>query len=147
MRKVIIILLCMASLLSCKTLYGQTKPVATDTVRLYKNIETYSGRNQFTRFMYRLIFKPVSDNVKKSDSRKKKYKRSVQKPYSNFEGKIIRNISIVTLDPFGYTVGDTLKYNLNFLTAAGNGLHVKSNILLSGIYCSSIKIRCLTHCL
>ncbi len=116
----------MASLLSCKTLYGQTKPVATDTVRLYKNIETYSGRNQFTRFMYRLIFKPVSDNVKKSDSRKKKYKRSVQKPYSNFEGKIIRNISIVTLDPFGYTVGDTLKYNLNFLTAAGNGLHVKS---------------------
>ena len=32
----------------------------TDSTQLYKNIETYSRKSKFTRFMYRLIFKPVA---------------------------------------------------------------------------------------
>ena len=74
--------------------------------RLYKNIETYSKRNKFNTFMYRLIFKPIAI-ISKKEIKKKTYKKLIQKPYSTFQGKIIRNINIVTLDPFGYSVTDT----------------------------------------
>ncbi|MBK5284851.1 MAG: hypothetical protein JJE25_05580, partial [Bacteroidia bacterium] len=47
-------------------------------------------------------------------------------PYSEFEGKIIREIHITTLDPFGYSVTDTATQTQNILSNAGNGTHVKS---------------------
>ncbi|MCX6234085.1 MAG: hypothetical protein NT175_05070 [Bacteroidetes bacterium] len=72
--------------------------------------------------MYRLIFKPVATTSPK----KKVYKKLIQKPYSAFEGKIIRHINIVTLDPFGYSIADTIAVSQNFLIKAGNKLHVKS---------------------
>ncbi|WP_291860125.1 hypothetical protein [Marinilabilia sp.] len=53
-------------------------------------------------------------------------KRLKQKPYSSFEGKIIRQINIVTLDPFGNSIGDTISGSLNFLSKAGNKFHLKT---------------------
>jgi len=50
----------------------------------------------------------------------------LQQPYRNFEGKIIRNIDIVTLDPFGYSVNDTAALPQNIVTKSGNTLHVKT---------------------
>ncbi|MCK9399736.1 MAG: hypothetical protein M0Q51_07030 [Bacteroidales bacterium] len=72
--------------------------------------------------MYRLVFKPVAPSSKK----KKVYKKLIQKPYSTFEGKIIRHINIVTLDPFGYSIADTIVTSQNFILKAGNKLHIKS---------------------
>ncbi len=101
---------------------------------IYQNIETYSKRSKFTRFMIRLFFKPVVPDL---PPREKKTRR-IQKPYSSFEGKIIRNINIVTLDPFGNSIGDTITTSLNFFSRAGNKLHVKTrnstirNLLLFG---------------
>lgn len=76
--------------------------------------------------MYRLFFKPVADTPLKKGAKKKKIKRPAQKPYSTFEGKIIRHIQIVTLDPFGNSIGDTIKTSPNFLSGAGNRVHIKS---------------------
>jgi hypothetical protein len=76
--------------------------------------------------MYKLFFKPVSIPAKK-EAKKKTYKKLIQKPYSSFEGKTIRNINIVTLDPFGFSIGDSIKSQPNFLTKAGNKIHVQSN--------------------
>lgn len=105
--------------------FAQQAPAKTDSTKLYKDIQSYSRRSGFTKFIYRLIFKPVStDTPKKAE--KKKYKKLIEKPYSRFQGKIIRNINIETLDPFGYTIGDTIVVSQNFLSRTGNKLHVKS---------------------
>ena len=83
--------------------FAQQPPAKADSTRLYENIETYSKRSKFATFMYRLIFKPVAPISKKKEVKRKVYPKLIQKPYSAFEGKIIRNIDIVTLDPFGYS--------------------------------------------
>jgi hypothetical protein len=107
---------------------AQETPVKKDTTQLYKDIETYSKRNKFNTFMYRLIFKPITVITKK-EVKKKTYKKLIQKPYSTFQGKIIRNINIVTLDPFGYSITDTTTTSKNWLTRTGNNLHIKTQII------------------
>ncbi|ASB47887.1 BamA/TamA family outer membrane protein [Alkalitalea saponilacus] len=94
-----------------------------DSTLLYENIETYSDRSGFTKFMFRLFFKPVSS----IPAQEKVNKQLEQKPYSTFEGKIIKHIHIVTLDPFGNSIGDTITGSLNILTRAGNRYHVKTH--------------------
>ena len=105
---------------------AQETPVKTDSTHLYKNIESYSKRSKFTRFIYRLIFKPVIPDSKDNVIKKRVYKKLIQKPYSTFEGKIIRNIDVITLDPFGYSATDTTIGKQNFLSKAANGMHIKS---------------------
>jgi len=105
---------------------AQQDSVKTDSTHLYRNIESYSKRNRFNRFLYRLIFKPVTPDSKTQGVIRKPYKKLIQKPYSTFEGKIIRNIDVVTLDPFGYSAYDTTVVRQNFLSRAGNGMHIKT---------------------
>jgi hypothetical protein len=106
--------------------FSQETPVKKDSTILYKNIESYSKRSKFTGFLYRLVFKPGASISKKRDIKKGSYKNLIQKPYSTFEGKVIRHINIVTLDPFGYSVTDTTQSAQNFLYKAGNKAHIKS---------------------
>ena len=72
-------------------------------------------------------------SAKRKAVKKKVYKKLIQKPYSTFEGKIVRNIDIITLDPFGYSVNDTTVAKRNMFSKAGNELHVKtrSNTILN----------------
>jgi hypothetical protein len=94
-----------------------------DSIKLYSNIESYSEKNKFTKMLYRLVFKPVSRDSNKN----KPESRPDQKPYIAFEGKIIRSIQIETLDPFGYSIGDTIVASPNIFARAGNKLHVKTH--------------------
>lgn len=103
-------------------IFAQDTIVQQDSTRLYENIETYSERSQFTKFMFRLFFKPVSP----APALKIPNKQLIQKPYSSFEGKTIRQINIVTLDPFGNSIGDTITASLNLLSRAGNRFHIKT---------------------
>ena len=105
---------------------AQQDTVKTDSTHLYKNIESYSKRSKFTGFIYRLIFKPVAPDPINKAVRKKVYKKLIQKPYRNFDGKIIRNIDVVTLNPFGFSASDTTVGKQNFLSKAGNGMHIKT---------------------
>jgi hypothetical protein len=109
--------------------FSQKIPVKKDSTILYKNIETYSRRSKFTTFLYRLVFKPHASISKKKVIKRGSYKNLIQQPYSTFEGKIIRHIDIVTLDPFGYSVTDTTQPAQNFLYKAGNKAHIKSRSL------------------
>ncbi len=93
-----------------------------DSTHLYENIESYSERSKFTKFMFRLFYKPVAPGPVRTGQGRK----LVQKPYSSFEGKIIRNIKITTLDPFGYSIGDTIVASQNFLSRTGNRFHIKT---------------------
>ncbi len=121
-----ILILFFVSVLTCDFAFSQEPVVKTDSTHLYENIEAYSKRSKFTKFMYGLFFKPVAPNPKKKGSKKKVYKKLIQKPYSTFEGKIIRHINIETLDPFGYTIGDTMVSSRNFFIRTGNKLHLKT---------------------
>ena len=100
---------------------GQQSNNKPDSTQIYKDIEVFSKRSKFTKFMYRVIFKPVAPIFKK-----KVYKKLIQKPYSTFEGKIVRNINIITLDPFGFSAIDTTVGKQNFILRTGNKLHIKS---------------------
>ena len=125
----IIFIFLFVSVLTGEFAYAQQTPAKKDSTHLYKNIETYSGRSKFTKFVYRLLFKPVASSPPKKKTGKKVYKKLIQKPYSTFEGKTIRHINIQTLDPFGYSIGDTIIASLNFLTKTGNKLHIKSQVI------------------
>jgi len=105
---------------------AQQTPVKPDSTRIYENIETYSKRSKMTEFIYRLVFKPGATISKKKAEKKKVYNRLIQRPYNTFEGKTIRNIEIVTLDPFGYSATDTSVTAQNMLYRAGNKVHIKS---------------------
>jgi hypothetical protein len=119
----IVTALFVVSLLTNEPAFSQEIPARADTTRLYENIETYSEKNKFTQFMFRLFFKPVAPGPTQRIINKK----LIQKPYSSFQGKIIRNIHIETLDPFGNSIGDTITASLNLLSKAGNWLHIKTH--------------------
>ncbi|WP_235892950.1 BamA/TamA family outer membrane protein [Flavobacterium franklandianum] len=72
--------------------------------------------------MHKLVFKPINP---KQILRKK----VVRQNYQAFEGKIIRNINIITLDPFGYSEIDSTKKPRNWVEKNGNSIHIKTKKL------------------
>ena len=121
-----VIICSIISLWTCEFSFSQEPPVKKDSTQIYKDIETYSKRSKFTSFMYKLVFKPVAKILPKKKDGKKKYKKLIQKPYSTFEGKTIRNINIETLDPFGYSITDTNVAPQNSFLKTANKVHIKS---------------------
>ncbi|MBN1127996.1 MAG: hypothetical protein JXA71_03370 [Chitinispirillaceae bacterium] len=93
-----------------------------DSSSVYREIETFSKKSKLTAFMHSLVFKPVA-----STPAKKGNPRLLRRRYEAFEGKIIRSINIVTLDPFGYSVKDTTILPQNYLFKTGNVLHLKTH--------------------
>jgi hypothetical protein len=111
---------------------AQNNPVQKDSVKekrdaMYKSIQDYSKRSKFTKFVHKLIFKPVKEK-KPSNNRKKEKQRTpeMQDDFLSVEGKIIRNIKIQTLDPFGYSISDTTRLPDNWLENFGNSIHLKT---------------------
>ncbi|MDO9069195.1 MAG: hypothetical protein Q7W05_12145, partial [Deltaproteobacteria bacterium] len=110
---------------------AQPSSFKSDTSTVYGDIESFSKKSKFTRFVYSLVFKPVA-----SIPAKKKSHLLLQVPYADHEGKIIRDINITTLDPFGFSAKDTSVIPQNILFRTGNALHIRTqemtirNILL-----------------
>lgn len=100
----------------------ETKPGKDSTLR-YENIEGYSSKRGFTRFMYRFFYDPVAAGEKQRPLKQ----RAEKVPYTHFQGKVIRNIYIETLDPFGNSAGDTATSSLSLLSSAGNFCHLKTH--------------------
>lgn len=121
-----VFILILVSVFTSDFTFAQEPQARKDSTHLYENIEAYSGRSKFTKFMYRLFFKPVAPISSKKGAKRKVNKRLIQKPYSTFEGKTIRNINIVTLEPFGNSIADTIKAYPSFISRTGNTLHVKT---------------------
>jgi hypothetical protein len=120
-----ILLLAIISISICDTTFAQQTPVKKDSTQIYHDIESIAEKRKFTKFMYKLFFKPASVETKR-EAKKKTHNKLIQEPYSTFEGKIIRNINIETLDPFGNSIADTIKPQSGFLTNAGNKIHIQS---------------------
>jgi len=121
MKKLLLIFLLFTGLSLCTR--GQQKTAPEDTAKVYREIETYSKKTGFTGFIYGLFFKPVEKRILNPEKSKKK---KISKSHKLFEGKVIRNIDVITLDPFGYSVDDTSVVIQNSLYKTGNKLHLKS---------------------
>lgn len=109
-------------LLNCQQNLAQDTTKTKEETLKYTKIQTYSNKRKFTKFIYKLLFEPVYKPTIKKTSLDKVYKVN----YSNFEGKIIRNISVNSYDPFGYSVRDSIEIPKNIFLRAGNSLHIKT---------------------
>lgn len=105
--------------------YAQKIEVKKDSSKGYRDIEKYSKKRKFTKFLHKLIFNPVAKKTSKT-TKKQKPKKIKSKSYTKYEGKIIRNIEITTLDPFGYSDSDSTQKPKIFVQKAGNFLHLKT---------------------
>ncbi|MGV3696576.1 hypothetical protein [Flavobacterium sp.] len=113
-------------LLSCPTVRAQEKVVhsGNDSVKVYKKIEDMSKKSKFKKFIYRLLFKS-----KKSETKSQKKARQefmIKKSFDRNEGKIIRQINIETLDPFGYSADNFKDAPDKGFERFGNRLHLKT---------------------
>lgn len=93
-----------------------------ETEKQYIKLQEKPSKDKLGRFLRRVLLrnpnsKGISSELEEAPSLKQVH------------GKIIRNIEIVTLDPFGYAVNDTAKKPKRWIEKAGNTAHIKSNRL------------------
>src|SRR5689334_4509178 len=103
--------------------FAQNSSAPGDSAKVYRQIENFAKKKKSTNFIYRILFKPA--NISPAQKIKSSKRKNIPQRYSVFEGKIIRDIHITTLQPFGYSVTDTLVRTKNFLNNVGNGTHIK----------------------
>ncbi len=99
-----------------------TEPVKRQDV---ENLRVKASKNKFTKWLHGITFKkPVrtvnQTNVQAIDPKKIDY------DYEKYQGKIIRNIKLEILDPFGYSVTDSTKVPTKYLDKLGNRFHMKT---------------------
>ena len=95
-----------------------------DSVSIYKDINDFSRRSKFSRFVYKLLFRESALKVENLiPVPTKKHENGVGE---HQEGKIIRNITIETLDPFGFSVSNVQKKPKRKLENFGNAFHIKT---------------------
>lgn len=104
---------------------AQEQEVKKDSAKLYKDIEKFSKKRGFTKFLHGLIFEPVK--TKKAAVKRKP--KMPKKKLRSFEGKIIRHINVETLDPFGFSDKDPARKPKRYLEKVGNHIHLKSKVL------------------
>lgn len=102
--------------------FSQNVTEEKDTVTAYHKIKEFSVKSNFSKFVYKLIFKSKS---RKKTNINNKVVKTISEPFDtlNYNSKIIRNIYIETYDPFGYSTQDSLK---NKIDKFGNALHLKT---------------------
>ncbi|UGS24714.1 hypothetical protein [Flavobacterium channae] len=93
-----------------------------DSISIYHDINDFSKKSKFSRFIYKLLFRESA--LKAENIIPSKPKPKTVPKYQ--EGRIIRNITIETLDPFGYSVTNEKKIPKRKLDKIGNSIHIKT---------------------
>ncbi|WP_130736013.1 hypothetical protein [Flavobacterium sp. J27] len=117
-----IVLLLFFNLLFCYNCFSQKNTVKNDSVKIYHDIHNYAKKRKFSKFVYRLFFRPSQLNEKKDAPKV----TIIKNDFTKYNGKIIRKINITTLDPFGYTLEDTLRAPKKSLEKFGNAVHART---------------------
>jgi hypothetical protein len=103
---------------------AQVTDSGNDSVKVYKQIKEYSKKNKFNEAVYKLLFKSKRKSSQTTTDQRRKY--FIKKSFDRNEGKIIRNIEIETLDPFGYSVDNYSNEPEKGIEKLGNKLHLKT---------------------
>ncbi|HNP33452.1 MAG TPA: hypothetical protein PKN96_09175 [Flavobacterium sp.] len=110
--------------LACQVCHSQEKNSGNDSTQVYKKIEDYSKKSKFKKFIYRLLFKSKRSQTAFQKNARKKF--FIKKTFDRNEGKIIREIRIESLDPFGYAVDNYKDQPEKGFEKFGNRLHIKT---------------------
>lgn len=105
-------------------IYAQVKEQQRDSVKIYQDIHDLSKKSRFNKFVYKLLFRSSALSVESLVPDRTKQKKELLVGKSN--GKIIRKISIETLDPFGYSIRDESKSPKKRVDRFGNAIHIKT---------------------
>lgn len=113
-------------LFTCLSIQAQEKVThsGNDSVQVYKKIEESAKKTKFKKFVYRLLFKSKRSQTKSQKNARKEF--FIKKSFERNEGKIIRNINIETLDPFGYSINNYKDQPDKGFEKFGNRLHLKT---------------------
>ena len=103
-------------------LFAQVTPTEKDSTDIYKKIEDYSEKRKFTKTLHKLFFRSTN---KRPTTTKQNIPRQNFKP---FEGKIIRNITVQTHDPFGFSFTDSTRTPKRWVEKTGNFIHIKTKV-------------------
>ncbi|MGZ3862253.1 MAG: hypothetical protein ACXVPN_12065 [Bacteroidia bacterium] len=94
-----------------------------DSLRIYKKIKTFAYKHKLTRAAYEAVFvDPEPKEYPATPATPNQGK--VVNPYLKYNGRVIRKIKITVLDPFGYSVADTVPHAINTSQKWGNHLHI-----------------------
>ena len=115
--KIWLIILCLGCFNSGFAQIIEQKQDSTDAV--YEKIKEYADISHTTKVLHWLVFKS-------NKKRKSTPSFSDHQDYKDFEGKIVRRITIETHDPFGFSFTDTTETANSWLEKTGNRLHLKS---------------------
>ncbi|MCP1996574.1 hypothetical protein [Flavobacterium sp. HSC-61S13] len=107
--------------LTANTVFAQTPVVVKDSTKVFENIEDYSKKRKVTKFVHKLIFRKNKKNTKSNIP-----EIEVDRNLELGQGKIIRNINITTLDPFGLSESDSSRTPSKKIETLGNRLHLKT---------------------
>lgn len=106
--------------------FTQVKEQERDSVKIYQDIHDLSKKSRFNKFVYKLLFRSSALSVETVVPDRTKQKKALMVSKSN--GKIIRTISIETLDPFGYSIRDESRVPRRGIDRFGNAIHVKTKV-------------------
>jgi hypothetical protein len=107
----------------CKSVSAQT--IKTDsTTLIYQDIHDLSKKSKFNKFVYKLLFRSSALQTKNIIPENKPIVKPLINNKSN--GKIIRNVIIETLDPFGKSVTNEARNPRNAFERFGNSIHLKT---------------------
>ncbi len=105
----------------CVSGFSQENGTKNDSLVIYNKIEEFSQKTKLTRFLHDLVFIPTERKNKSGI----KFREQIN--YKPYHGKIIRNIIIENLDPFGFSVYDTVAKPRNWSQTTGNKIHIKTS--------------------
>ncbi|MBE9468123.1 MAG: hypothetical protein IMY72_07365 [Bacteroidetes bacterium] len=107
--------------ISDTTTYNTDTQKAKRSAAFYKKLEKKVYNKKFASKLYGLLF------VSESDSSSNKNTRKSESEFLKYQGKIIKNISIKTLDVFGTNIYDTLSQVSSFASKTANRIHIRTN--------------------
>ncbi len=114
----------------CIAIIGESQtveqpPERRDTLAVYKKIKKFAYKHKSTKFLFHAVFvDPAPQKYQKKPTTNKK--KNVD-PNLKYDGKIIRQIEVSVLDPFGNSVSDTLwQPEQNSLQKVGNKYHIRT---------------------
>jgi len=114
------LLFCVFLLCSLNTA-AQTR-ADTSKLKIYHRLDELSNKKKVYRFIYKKVFRIPQSQQQQSE-------QCDDESCDIYRNRIIRDIQVITLEPFGYTVYDTTRHQHNFVQKAGNILHQRSTHL------------------
>lgn len=96
--------------------------VTKDSSNFYFKLEIKANKHQLTSWIYDVLFEDFNPNDTLVPI--KLFKKKTINPFLKFQGKKIRNINVVVLDPFGYSVNEFYGKAPDYFEKLGNKLHV-----------------------